>query len=99
MFSKIFGSLQHAPVELDYSQVAEGLNKVSRMLVNARSLRDVETAENMFNNFLHMFSTPKERESSHIIYGIQESINEQRAKFEISREVPYTIDPLKHMVS
>jgi len=99
MFSKIFGKLTHEPVKLDYSQVTTGLNKVARILDNATSLRDVEVAENMFNNFLHMFSTKQERESSHIIFGIQEAINEQRAQFEISREVPYTIEPLKYRES
>ena len=96
MFSKIFGKLTHEPVKLDYTQVTEALNKVSRILSEANGLRDVEVAENMFNNFLHMFSTKQERESSHIIFGIQQAINEQRAKFEHSSEVPYIIEPLKY---
>ncbi|WAX21942.1 hypothetical protein [Stenotrophomonas phage RAS14] len=99
MLSKIFGKWTHEPVKLDYSQVTEGLNKVSRILAQAKCLRDVEVAENMFVKFCHMFSTPQERESSHIIYGIQQAINEQRAKFEASSEVPYTNEPLKFMAA
>lgn len=99
MFSAIFGKWTHEPVKLDYSQVTEALNKVSRILSQANSLRDVEVAENMFVKFCHMFSTPQERESSHIIFGIQQAINEKRAQFENSSEVPYTNEPLKFMAA
>jgi len=99
MFKKIFGKLTHEPVKLDYSQVTEALNKVSRILAGANSLREVETAERMFTHFVHMFSTPQERESSHIIYGIQQAINDKRAQFDNSSEVPYIIEPLKWMES
>lgn len=73
----------------DYTQVSESLVKVQTILKNAKSLREVEVAERMFVNFLKVFSTEHERQSSHIIYGIQMNINERRAEFEQSREVPY----------
>ncbi len=95
MFKRIFGDWTHKPVKLDYSQVTVGLNKISKILAEANSREQVESAARMFKNFTHMYSTAQEREQSHILYGINEAIAARRAEFEISSEVPYNIEPLK----
>ncbi len=92
MLKKLFPKPE--TIQLNYNEVTTSLVKIQKILDDAKSQNEVDVAERMFNNFLKMFSTPQERQSSHIIYGVQMAINEHRAKFDKSSETPYTYDQL-----
>lgn len=80
--TSLFNSMETKPVPFQPADVMEAFRKVDRILDSAKLPEHIETAERLFANMLSRYGFSETDRASPLIVGMQDRINQMRAKWE-----------------